>query len=227
MLQNRSDPSVEMSRDVLSDIAHAERVLLHHAEVSAKESDNVALVQHAQQLIIHLQQHAQKSHDVLAAAKSEHSQAHPSSVADLVSEAALDASATVLRTVFDGNLLSELCAILHSLYARQACLEAKSAASAPPVHPVDHHRMITSEGCNQVAVSMNLEGTSIAAAPGKVAQHQQHNVPPNCWAAAPELPQQHAHAHGQASVDFHALRCVILSMFLYRSLAKASTAACD
>lgn len=201
-----------MSRDILSDIAHAERVLLHHAEVSANETSNVALVQHAQQVITHLQQQAQKSHGVLATAKSEHSQAHRASNAVPVSETALAASVTVLRTVFDGNLLSELCAILHSLYARQACLEASPAASAAPVHPVNHDCMPTSEGCNQVAASVDLEGTSMAAAPCTRAQHQQHSVPPHCLAAAPEVPQQHADAQEQASVDFHALRCVILSI---------------
>lgn len=218
---DRSDPSAEMSRDILSDIAHAERVLLHHAEVSAKETSNVALVQHAQQLITHLQQHAQKSHGVLATAKSEHSQAPPASVAVPASEAALDVSATVLRTVFDGNLLSELCAILHSLYARQACSEATPAPSAAPVHPVNHDCMQTSEACNQLWASMNLKGNSRAAAPAKTAQHQQHNAPPHCLAAAPELRQQHA------SADLHALRCVNLSMFSYEKLTKASPAACD
>lgn len=201
-----------MSRDILRDIAHAERVLLHHAEVSAKETRNVALVQHAQQLIIHLQQHAQNSHGVPETFKSEHSQAHPASVAVPVSKAALDASATLLRTIFDGNLLSELCAVLHSLYARQACLDASPAASAAPVHPVSHDCMPTSEGCNQVAASVNLEETSMAVAPCKRAQQQQHNVPPHCLAAAPEFPQQHADAQEQASVDFHALRCVMLSI---------------
>lgn len=213
-----------MSCDILSDIAHAERVLLHHAEVSAKETSNVALVQHAQQLITHLQQHAQKSHGVLATAKSEHSQAHPASVAVPASKAVLDASVTVLRTVFGGNLLSELCTILHSLYARQACLEATPAASAVPGHPVGHDCMQTSEACNQFSASTYLEGTSRAAAPAKRAQHQQHNVPPQGLAAAPELRQQHAQE--QASADIHALRCVILYMFSYEKLTTASPAAC-
>lgn len=196
MQQDLIDSS-ESSRHVLSDIAHAERVLLHHAEVHSTATGNVALVQHAHRLITYLQQHAKQSQEVLATAKSDNSQAHPANPPSSVAEAALDASVTALRTVFDSKLLSELCAILHSLYGRQACLGASPAPLTAPVHAVDQDWVPTPEDCKQAAGSLNQETTSNGA------QHQQHRALPNCFMAAPESPQQLTDAHEQAAVDFH------------------------
>ena len=209
-MQQESSDSSETSRHVITDIAHAERLLLHHAEAASKANGDVALVQHAQRLIIYLQQHAQTSQDVLATAKYENVQAQPARLSFPMSEAALDASATALRTVFDGNLLSELCTILHSLYVRQACLDASPASLTAPVHADNHDLVPAPAHCKKAAGSMHLDVSSVASAPGKSAQHQQHNELPHCLAAAPESPQQHIDAQEQAPVGFNetaALRC--------------------
>lgn len=211
MQQDRSDSSSETSHHIVADIAHAERVLLHHTEVASKANGDLALVQHAQRLIIYLQQHAQASQDILATAKSETAQAQPARLPYPMSEAALDASATALRTVFDGNLLSELCAVLHSLYVRQACLDANPASLNAPVHADVQDHMPAPEHCKQAAGSMNLVASSVASASGKSAQHQRHHALPHCLAAAPASPQQHTDAHEQAPADFNetaALRCI-------------------
>ena len=199
MQQDRSDSS-ETSRQILNDIAHAERVLLHHAEGRSTGTGDVALAQHAQRLIIYLQQHAQQSQGFLATAKSENPQAHPGRIPSSISEAASDASIAALRTVFDGNLLSELCEILYTLYVSQACLDASPGPLNAPVHAVGHGQMPAPEDCKQAAGNMKLDVTSNSA------QHQQHLALPQYLAAAPESPD----AHEQAPKDLHetdAIRC--------------------
>lgn len=196
MQQDRNDSS-NTSRHISSDIAHAERVLLDHAKVRSTATGGVNLVQHAQQLIIYLQQHAQQSQGVLAIATSEDSQAHPATLPLSILESALDASAKALRTMFDGNLLSELCAILYTLYVRQACLDASPGPLTAPVHALDHDSMPIPEDCQLAADSINLGVTS------SIAQQQQHSALPHCMATAPKFPQQHTGTHEQAPADFH------------------------
>ena len=225
-MQQDPSHSSDSSRQVLSDIAHAERVLLHHTEVHSTATGDIALVQHAHRFITYLQKHAQQSQGVLAIAKSDHSQAHPANPPSSISEAALNASAAALQTVFDSKLLSELCTILYSLYGRQACLDATPAPLTAPVHAVDHDRMAVPEDCRQAAGSVSLKTTS------KSAQHQQHSALPYCFIAALESPQQHTHAHEQAPVDLRetaAIRCVYFPSYRphLQYLSKALSEACD
>ena len=220
-MQQDQGYTLDTSRHVLSDIANAERVLLHHAEASSQPYGGGALKQHAQQLITHLQQHAQQSQGSRATPRSEESNAHHVKGSTPVSLETLDASMTALRTVFDNNLLSELCAVLHSLYVRQARLNtalaplaAPAHAAKEPAHHVDDDCMPVQEGCHEVAHSMNSAVNGMAAAfgrqSGNSAKRERQQALPHSSSAAPATPQQDADAQ-QAKVDSHhiaALRCV-------------------
>lgn len=209
--------SSEPLRQVLQSIAHAERVLLHHAHVSSEAGHAVTLQQHAQQLITHLQQHAQRSQGDLETATTQNSNApSDTNVTFSISEADLNASTTALQTVFDSNLLSELCAVLHSLYVRQARLSVPTGASAQAVAAKAHHvdvnkRTSLQADCIQNVGSMSLAINSMAAAQsGQSAEHTDQNMRPHSLAAALGHPQQYTDMHQQLREDpdkIAALRC--------------------
>lgn len=212
--------SSEPLRHVLQSIAHAERVLLHHAEISSEAGHGVALKQHAQQLITHLQQHAQRSQGDSVTARSQISNAlSDTNVTFSISEEDLIASTTALQTVFDSSLLSELCAVLHSLYVRQARLNAPSGANVHAVTERVHHvdvneRMSLQADCIQNVGSMSLAVNSMAAESGtqsgQSAEHADQDMRPHSLAPALDHPQQHADVHQQVREDSHqiaALRC--------------------
>ena len=215
-MHDRGQPS-EPLRHVLKDIAHAERVLLHHSEAASDAGHAVGLKQHAQQLITHLQRHAQRSHGALITARSQNLNARSDkSVTSSISEEAVNASTTALRSVFDSNLLSELCAVLHSLYIRQARLAAPSGASA---HTAEGHAQHVHDSgtslqadCIQDVGSASLAVNSMAAESGiqtgQSAEPEQHNLRPHSLTAALEHPQQFADACQQVNKDSHQINAL-------------------
>lgn len=219
-MQQDQDHSSETLRHVLKDIAHVERVLLHHAETSSEACHAVALKQHAQLLITHLQQHAQQSLGALVKARSQSANAHSAKVSTAVSEGALNTSTTALRTVFDSELLSELCAVLHSLYVRQARLDAPPGAPTDAVEgPADHAGDNSMPGPEtQLVDSANLAVNGMASASsmhfGQSEEHEHQIVPPRSISPSAGHAKQHADVHQHCNEDSHqtaALRCMGLA----------------
>ena len=219
-----SDPGAVDSRQLLFDIAAAEKVLLHHAEQAGNfNSCTNSPREAALRLITLLRNRAQRPRqpDKSSLAPSCNDECTADQPGDSLRgiDTRILHCRTALLPAFSDPVLSEICTILHSLYVREDQMQsglpssvALEAAAMSSVHsaPTNSTHPTCNVSSDAIVTELTADGDAVASVDSKAASTIRHQ-PADSSTLLPTNNQQqkqlaqHAHAVDAEQQQLHVL----------------------